>query len=106
MIKLLLVEDDANLAYIVQSGLEDLVGGYEVTVAGNGADGLKAWEESRPDVIVSDIEMPVMDGYEMVRRIRQMDAEAGCPHTGADEAEGRCGYSPLARVLQAGTLYA
>lgn len=75
MIKLLLVEDDANLAYIVQSGLEDLVGGYEVTVAGNGADGLKAWEENRPDVIVSDIEMPVMDGYEMVRRIRQMDAE-------------------------------
>ena len=75
MIKLLLVEDDANLAYIVQSGLEDLVGGYEVTVVGNGADGLKAWEESRPDVIVSDIEMPVMDGYEMVRRIRQMDAE-------------------------------
>lgn len=75
MIKLLLVEDDANLAYIVQSGLEDLVGGYEVTVAGNGAEGLKAWEESRPDVIVSDIEMPVMDGYEMVRRIRQMDAE-------------------------------
>lgn len=75
MIKLLLVEDDANLAYIVQSGLEDLVGGYEVTVAANGAEGLKAWQESRPDVIVSDIEMPVMDGYEMVRRIRQMDAE-------------------------------
>lgn len=75
MIKLLLVEDDANLAYIVQSGLEDLVGGYEVTVAANGAEGLKAWQESRPDVIVSDIEMPVMDGYEMVRRIRQVDAE-------------------------------
>lgn len=75
MIKLLLVEDDANLAYIVQSGLEDLVGGYEVTVAANGAEGLKAWQESRPDVIISDIEMPVMDGYEMVRRIRQVDAE-------------------------------
>ena len=83
MIKLLLVEDDANLAYIVQSGLEDLVGGYEVTVAGNGAEGLKAWEESRPDVIVSDIEMPVMDGYEMVRRIRQMDAEVSILFTTA-----------------------
>ena len=83
MIKLLLVEDDTNLAYIVQSGLEDLVGGYEVTVAGNGADGLKAWEERRPDVIVSDIEMPVMDGYEMVRRIRQMDAEVPIVFTSA-----------------------
>ena len=45
MIKLLLVEDDANLCYIIQSGLQDLIVGYEVVTANNGKDGSKAWEE-------------------------------------------------------------
>ena len=45
MIKLLLVEDDKNLSYIVQSGLQDIIGGYEVITAFNGKEGLQAWEE-------------------------------------------------------------
>ena len=73
MIKLLLVEDDSNLRYIVQGCLEDMIGGYEVVTAANGEEGLVQWREHRPDVIVSDIEMPVMNGYEMVKRIRKMD---------------------------------
>lgn len=75
MIKLLLVEDDASLRYIVQGGLEDMIGGYEVIAAANGEEGLKQWKERHPDVIVSDIEMPVMNGYEMVKRIRETDGE-------------------------------
>ena len=43
MIKLLLVEDDASLAYIEKTGLEDIIGGYEVTTAANGKEGVKAW---------------------------------------------------------------
>ena len=70
-IKLLLVEDDPSLRYIVQSGLEDIIEGYEVLAAANGEEGLAMWREHRPDVILSDIEMPVMDGYEMVKRIRE-----------------------------------
>ena len=42
MIKLLLVEDDANLSYIIQGGLEDMIGGYEVN---NACDGKKGLEE-------------------------------------------------------------
>jgi DNA-binding response OmpR family regulator len=75
MIKLLIVEDDASLAYIEKTGLEDIIGGYEVTTATNGKEGLKAWEESHPDVIISDIDMPVMNGFEMVERIRETDGE-------------------------------
>lgn len=73
IIKLLLVEDDANLCYIIQGGLEDMIGGYQVLTASNGEEGLDVWKAQQPDVIVADIEMPVMDGYEMVRRIREQD---------------------------------
>ena len=52
MIKLLLVEDDASLAYIEKTGLEDIIGGYTVTTATNGKEGLQAWQETRPDVII------------------------------------------------------
>ena len=73
MIRLLLVEDDANLCYIIRGGLEDMIGGYEIMTADNGETGLRIWKETHPDVIVADIEMPVIDGYEMVRRIRETD---------------------------------
>lgn len=73
MIKLLLVEDDANLCYIIQSGLEDMIGGYEVITAANGRDGLKKYRLYHPDIIVTDIEMPVMDGFDMVASIRETD---------------------------------
>ena len=75
MIKLLLVEDDANLRYIVQSSLEDLIGGYEVKVAENGLQGLEEWKEFHPDIIISDIDMPVMNGFDMVKRIRETDGD-------------------------------
>ena len=73
MTRLLLVEDDANLCYIIRGGLEDMIGGYEIQTAADGEEGLRIWKAWKPDVIVSDIEMPVMDGYEMVHRIRETD---------------------------------
>jgi DNA-binding response OmpR family regulator len=75
-IKLLLVEDDVSLSYIITCALEGMSDyGYEVKTAANGAEGLAAWEEFHPDIVVSDIEMPVMSGLEMVRKIRQTDRE-------------------------------
>ena len=55
MIKLLLVEDDPTLSYIIQSGLQDIIGGYEVITAGNGMEGLQAWQQHHPDIIISDM---------------------------------------------------
>src|SRR5574344_2173492 len=75
MIKLLLVEDDTSLAYIEKSTLEDIIGGYEVVTAENGKEGLQKWEEFKPDVIISDIDMPEMNGIEMVKRIRETDGD-------------------------------
>lgn len=75
MIKLLLVEDDVNLSYIVQAGLQEIIGGYEVIVAENGKEGIEEWKKCKPDIIISDIDMPVMNGFEMVKRIRETDGE-------------------------------
>lgn len=75
MVKLLLVEDDASLAYIEKTGLEDIIGGYDVTTAANGKEGPQAWQQIHPDVIISDIDMPVMNGFEMVERIRETDGD-------------------------------
>lgn len=74
-IKLLLVEDDENLAYMEKSCFEDIIGGYEVKTAINGKDGLELWKHFQPDVIVSDIDMPIMDGIEMVKKIREIDGD-------------------------------
>jgi len=74
-IKLLLIEDDADLSYIMKSGLEDVIGEYEVDIALNGQEGLEHYRSFKPDMIVSDIEMPGMDGYEMVKIIRQTDED-------------------------------
>lgn len=71
-IKLLFVEDDATFSYIVKSSLE-LNGKYEIQTASNGKEGLKMYSTFDPDVIVADIEMPVLDGMEMIREIRIRD---------------------------------
>ncbi|MDR3338711.1 MAG: response regulator transcription factor [Candidatus Symbiothrix sp.] len=75
MIKLLLIEDDANLSYIIKNSLEEIVGDYEVSIATNGEEGFFMLETVRPDIIVSDIEMPVLNGWDMVKKIRQTDTE-------------------------------
>lgn len=74
-IKLLLVEDDDALAFMEKSTLEDLVGGYDIMTANNGKDGIKTWENFKPDVIISDIDMPIMNGIDMVKRIRELDTD-------------------------------
>ena len=71
MTRVLLVEDDKNLCFILKSSLEQMIGGYEVETAANGEEGLKRLAEGKFDVIVSDVEMPVMDGMTMVRHIRE-----------------------------------
>lgn len=67
-IKILLVEDEMTLAMIVKETLDSE--GFCVNVAVNGEDGLNEVQNFRPDVLVVDIMMPKMDGFEMVRRIR------------------------------------
>lgn len=71
MIKVLLVEDEATLAMIIQDTLN--AEGFSVTIANDGQQGLDLLPQCHPDIVVADIMMPNMDGFEMVRRIRQTD---------------------------------
>jgi len=75
MTKLLLIEDDKDWAYILKDSLEEIIGGYKVSVAANGKEGLSLLNTTCPDIIVSDIKMPVMNGIDMVKTIRQTDRE-------------------------------
>lgn len=67
--KILIVEDEKSL----RDTLKDMfsTSGYEVEVAENGQEGLDLISSSKPDVIITDISMPVMDGYEMVQEIKK-----------------------------------
>ncbi len=66
--KILLVEDDSTLSFIVQDALTRE--GFEVVCAPNGESGLKMFKETNPNIIIADVMMPKMDGFEMVRMIR------------------------------------
>lgn len=64
----LLVEDDPDKRQLLKVALE--MAGYNVRTASDGAEGLQAVDSHQPDLIVTDVMMPNVDGYEMVRRIR------------------------------------
>ena len=66
--RLLVVDDDPSLLLAVSETLR--AGGYEVLTARRGAEALVRIAEALPDLVISDIRMPGMDGYELVRNLR------------------------------------
>jgi len=75
--KALLVDDDERLTFVLSAHLR--TNGYEVATAANGQEALELAESFQPDVIVMDIGMPVMDGVEATRRLKQDPATEHIP---------------------------
>ena len=65
---ILVVEDQEDNRTILRDLLTN--GGYELIEAENGQDAITAAEANRPDLILMDIQLPVLDGYEATRRIK------------------------------------
>ena len=71
--KLLVVEDDPRMLEVLRDVF--IAGGYEVISATNGVEALHAYDEHSPDLVITDIKMPVMDGLEMVVELRKKRAD-------------------------------
>jgi len=67
--RILVVDDDSKIAEMAKATLESQ--GYEVHCASNGFGGLTALREAPPDVIISDLQMPRMSGFEFLSIVRK-----------------------------------
>ena len=63
--KILIVEDEANIRELLRLYLERE--GYAVIEAENGVEGIKLWKSEKPDMLLLDVMMPVIDGWEIGR---------------------------------------
>ncbi len=72
-----MVEDEPDLRFVLRRIFTRA--GHEVTECGDGAAALAAVHESPPDLVVTDIMMPVMDGVELIRALRADPATAAIP---------------------------
>jgi two-component system, chemotaxis family, chemotaxis protein CheY len=69
--KILIVDDSSLIRNVAQNAAVEA--GYQVVLAANGAEGLALLEKGGIDLIFSDINMPVMNGLEMVEKIRELE---------------------------------
>ena len=69
-IKILIVDDDDSIRCCLELFLSR---NYDTFVASNGKEGLELWKSNKAEVIITDIYMPIMDGNELCRKIRESD---------------------------------
>jgi CheY-like chemotaxis protein len=101
-VRVLLVEDDAMVREVMKRLLVGF--GALVTAVAGVRDALEALPRARPNVLVSDIDMPGEDGYALIRKIRALPTDRG----GQTPAIGLTGWSPVeigVHVLRAGFQY-
>ena len=68
--RLLVIEDDADIALSIRTVLTR--GGFDVTGAADGREGLREFHAGRADLVVLDIGLPILDGWQVLERIREM----------------------------------
>ncbi len=73
--KVLIVDDEKTLSELIMESL-NMVGGFIVERAFNGKEAVEKYQSFAPDIVVMDVEMPVMDGYESSSKIKSIDPDA------------------------------
>ena len=71
--KVMVVEDSQRVRELMCDLFE--TGGYDVRAASNGKEGLELYIEYQPDIVITDIKMPEMDGIKMVKELRKLEPE-------------------------------
>jgi CheY-like chemotaxis protein len=77
--RVLLAEDNKTNQFVFSSMVKAME--IELEIVGNGAEAVRSFRQRQPDLIFTDISMPLMDGKEAARRIRAIEAESGLPRT-------------------------
>ena len=107
----LIVDDDERVREYVRVNLE--AEGYIVREAGNADEGLRALEESQPDLVLLDVMMPQVDGWEMLQRLQERHGEGAVPvvmfsgkvgEQAADEAAERGAQGFIGKPFDPGQL--
>lgn len=71
--KILIVDDEEIIVKLLSMSLRS--DGYETVTAYNGEQGLEVFKSESPDIVVTDIKMPVMDGLELLKKIKEIDSD-------------------------------
>jgi DNA-binding response OmpR family regulator len=95
--KILVVEDEEDFRALL-SGVLDKEG-YSVVTASNGEDGIAAFQKEKPDLVILDVQLPDMEGFEICRKIR---AEGPNPEVPVLFCTIRSAVAPVAEGLKAG----
>ncbi|EPY2302852.1 Na-translocating system protein MpsC family protein [Clostridium sporogenes] len=74
-VKILYVEDEAITQIIVKKILKKISG--KLYIAENGQEGFELFKAYRPDIVITDLRMPIMNGIDMIKKIRDYDQECG-----------------------------
>ena len=73
--KILVVDDDPNVQRLLQYTLKQE--GYEVVIASDGAEGFRLWGAEAPDLLLLDVMLPKLDGYQVATKIRTEEGTTG-----------------------------
>ena len=71
--QILLIDDDASLRRVTEFNLQEA--GYHVLTAGDGAEGLTLFKRYRPELVITDVQMPGMNGYEVLSAVLEMEPQ-------------------------------
>jgi len=98
--RILLIEDNEINKALVLESLVDLP--FDIDVAGNGKEAIRKFEGQRYDLVVLDLQLPIMDGYEVVEYMREFEQRSGARRTPIMAATANAFPSDRKRCLAAG----